>query len=325
MAQMNISVTRIISVAYCCLLLLIACSDDDQPSISPNVEKFLNEVLDLMEANAVNKATINWTDFRARVINIAGAAQTIAELEPAIAEALTMLADNHSFFQRPDGSGIFVGTIQCQGPTITTPQVPANVGYIKINAFSGTPEQSAALALNLQSQIKEQDSENLLGWIVDLRNNGGGNMWPMIAGIGPILGEGIAGYFAYGDDTKYPWSYNAGAAMSGGNTIVRVAQPYVLMKPWPKVAVLLNNGVASSGEAVAISFIGRLNTKRFGSPTCGLSTSNVGYPLSNGYTLILTTANLADRNGTMYGGLVQPDQTSSEATVIQDAIEWIAD
>ena len=28
-----------------------------------------------------------------------------------------------------------------------------------------------------------------------LRGNGGGNMWPMIAGVGPLLGEGPLGYF----------------------------------------------------------------------------------------------------------------------------------
>ena len=31
------------------------------------------------------------------------------------------------------------------------------------------------------------------GWMVDLRGNGGGNMWPMRAGIGFALGEGVAG------------------------------------------------------------------------------------------------------------------------------------
>lgn len=201
--------------------------------------------------------------------------------------------------------------------------MPANIGYIKVNAFSGTAEQAAALAVSLQGQIKAQDSEDLIGWIVDLRNNGGGNMWPMITGIGPILGEGIAGYFASPDGAKTPWTYSAGASMAGGNTIISVAQPYVLINSAPKVAVLLDNGVASSGEVVAISFIGRPNTKSFGSATCGLSTANAAYPLSNGYTLILTTAKLADRNGTVYGVPVQPDQVSTNATIVQDAVAWL--
>ena len=33
----------------------------------------------------------------------------------------------------------------------------------------------------------------------DLRGNIGGNMWPMIAGVGPILGDGIIGWIVYYD------------------------------------------------------------------------------------------------------------------------------
>lgn len=113
MSLINVSVAFISRMLfYGCSILLISCSsDDDPPAIAPDVENFLNEVLDIMEVNAVNRTTINWSDFRARVFNIAGGAQTLDDLDPAMTAALTMLADNHSFFKRPDGSGIFVGTI----------------------------------------------------------------------------------------------------------------------------------------------------------------------------------------------------------------------
>jgi hypothetical protein len=68
------------------------------------------------------------------------------------------------------------------------------------------------------------------------------------------------------------------------------------IKANPKVAVLIDNAVVSSGEAIAISFIGRENTKSFGSATCGKSTGNVQYNLSYNRTLVLTTVFLADRN-----------------------------
>ena len=31
--------------------------------------------------------------------------------------------------------------------------------------------------------------------MIDLRPNTGDNCWPMLAGIGPLLGEGVCGYF----------------------------------------------------------------------------------------------------------------------------------
>ncbi len=47
----------------------------------------------------------------------------------------------------------------------------------------------------LQREIKELDQNEIDNWIIDLRGNTGGNMYPMYLGLSPILGEGIGGYF----------------------------------------------------------------------------------------------------------------------------------
>jgi carboxyl-terminal processing protease len=314
---------------YCCFpFLIVTCSSDDNSntlSISPVAKNFLNEVLDIMEANSINKTKIDWKDFRRKVFSAAGGAQDVVATYPGIAKALTMLEDNHSFFMKPDGSAIFVGTIQCEAQPFSTPVVPANIGYVKVNSFSGSQTEANALAADLQDKIKSQDSQDILGWIVDLRGNGGGNMWPMVAGIGPILGEGVAGYFMYPDGIEYAWSYLNGASMTNGNTITQVPNAYELINPSPKVAVLIDKGVASSGEVMAISFIGRPNTRTFGSATCGLSSSNSTFNLSNNHILYLTTSYLGDRNKVAYGIPVEPDQVSSPDTIIQDAVNWIGD
>lgn len=276
-----------------------------------------------MENNSINKKKIDWNDFRTKVFAEAPAAQTIEDTYPAIARALSLLGDNHSSFVRADGGILSSGTIQCQRENVGAPSLPENIGYVKINSFSGSEAQGVAFAEDIQNKIKNQDSGDIIGWIVDLRDNGGGNMWPMLAGIGPILGEGIAGYFVDPDGVEYPWSYEAGASKSGTSTVVQVTAAYTLLMDNPKVAVLLDNGIASSGEVMAISFIGRSNTKSFGASTCGLSTANAAYNLSNNCKLILTVADLADRNKKTYGVPIQPDQASTTATIIQDAVEWI--
>ena len=99
---------------------------------------------------------------------------------------------------------------------------------------------------------------------------------------------------------------------------------YVLMTRAPRVAVLTDALVASSGEAVAVSFRGRPNTRSFGGATCGLSTANSGFRLSDGATLQLTTALMADRNRAAYGVPIVPDETvSSDGEVVQRAIAWL--
>jgi C-terminal processing protease CtpA/Prc len=91
----------------------------------------------------------------------------------------------------------------------------------------------------------------------------------------------------------------------------------------PKVAVLINQAVASSGEALAISFIGRPNSRTFGTSTCGLSTSNQSFNLRDGYTLFLTTAFLADRNENIFGRAVIPEQEVNTENLIRTAVDYL--
>jgi len=175
----------------------------------------------------------------------------------------------------------------------------------------------------IQAQIRSRDAANLAGWIVDVRSNRGGNMWPMVAGVGAVLGEGVAGYFVPPSGAPTAWSYQAGAALSGTSEIVRTSQPYVLRAAAPRVAVLTDNFVASSGEAVVVSFRARANTRSFGAATCGQSTANAPFRLSDGATLQLTTALMADRNRTAYGGSIAPDEALSDTDVVPRAIAWL--
>lgn len=86
----------------------------------------------------------------------------------------------------------------------------------------------------------------------------------------------------------------------------RVDKPYRLRHDAPKVAVLIDNGTASSGEAVLIAFQRRPDTRTFGNATCGLSTANQEYMLSDGASLFLTEAMMADRTKFLYGAQIMP-------------------
>ena len=315
------------------IILVLGCHEDDPPS----GEMFLNQMLNIMENNSIHKHTIDWSDFRGKVFARVPGARTIKDAEPGILLALKMLGDNHSFIVKPDGSTFRYDTLslRCNSEVFLKPAMPANVGYVKVNGtdyitnlavVDSFSAEAVAFSKEIQEQIKSHDNANIVGWIVDLRNNWGGNMWPMLAGIGPVLGEGIAGYSIDADSVATWWGYKDGAAVSserGGIVRTNVTDPYELIVSNPKVAVLLDKGVASSGEAMAISFIGRANTRSFGSPTCGLSTSNRQFVLLGGYTLGLTTAYQADRNKSKYGIPIVPDQISSNESIIQDAINWI--
>ena len=293
-----------------------------QPSV--DVTAYLNNIIELMRTNSINRLTIDWQAFRSDVFREAGAAQTIADLNPAIRLAITMLRDGHSSYRSAAGTTIFVAQRSCAAAPPVTLTTSSNIGTIRVTGFAGSGDPATAFARQIQDAIAAADRDNLIGWIVDLRSNGGGNMWPMIAGLGPLLSDGPLGYFINPLGAETPWEYRDGSALSGGFAITTVTPPYRLRRPQPRVAVLSNIGIASSGEAALIAFRLRPNTRSFGEATCGLSTANSTYPLGDGGTLTLTTAVMADRAKNRFGDRIPPDEVlTDQAQAIQRAIAWL--
>jgi carboxyl-terminal processing protease len=312
------------ATSFVTMLSALACSDAvGTGNASPGLQH-LTEVVGIMEANSVYRLTIDWKAFRDSVFKAAKGGRTLPDTYRGISVALSLLRDGHSQYRPVLGSTISAPINSCVSSGATTPVLPANIGYVRVGSFSGSSTAATDFAAGIQETIRTRDRADLVGWIVDLRGNGGGNMWPMVAGLGPILGEGIVGHFIGPTGSRQVWHYQAGASILDATTVVRVDPAYRLLRENPRVAVLVDNAVASSGEATFIAFRGRPDTRSFGAATCGLSTANQGFTLSNGATLILTTAIMADRNLNPYGGQVAPDYIgTSNADVEANAIGWL--
>ena len=323
---------RRLSIALLAVLLAqaAACggksSSPAGPSSSTSIgESYLREIIAIMQANSVNRLRIDWASFQSQVLAKAPNAATIPETFPAIQLALGLLDDHHSFYSRPnDAGGIGNPSFPagCGLPSVEDPVVPADVGYVRVAAFSGP--NSPGFASMIQDAIRARDAANLAGWIVDLRGNGGGNMWPMLAGVGPVLGNGTAGYFVLPAGALQPWGYGGGSVFLNGNLMMSAPAAYSLLRPDPRVAVLTDKRVASSGEAIAVAFRGRPNTRTFGTETCGVPTANSGYVLSDDARLLLTTGLDADRAQNVYNAPLPPDEVITDASaLVQRAIAWV--
>jgi carboxyl-terminal processing protease len=226
-------------------------------------------------------------------------------------------------------------TLQAAAFSIVVPptgrRLDERIGYLELPAILGSAEQVQAYAASAQRVIRELDEQGVDGWVVDLRRNTGGNMWPMLAAVGPILGEGELGAFVF-PESREPWAYRAGQALLGQHVLAQVDEPYDLKLPLPLVAVLLSRLTASSGELTALAFAGRPGARSFGEPTKGIPTVNDSTDLPNGAMLCLTIALGADRTGQTYDGPIAPDQlVSAEWTqygragdpVLQAAVAWL--
>ncbi len=308
-------------VFYILIVSLFTTCADSQ-NLSPVSKSYIDEVITLLQNHSINKNKINWEDFRNDVYRHAKGAKTIENTYPSINYAISKLEDHHSYFAANMVSQDTSDMLPL--PILLDEIVPENIGYIRIGFCMGDEQQTKNYINSVLDKIAKQDKTNLKGWIVDLRGNFGGNMWPMLVAAGPILGEGLLGYFFYPDNSFYTWNHKNGIVYDENGTWGQTTNPYRLKSPNPYVAILTDSITASSGEAVTIAFKGRSKTKSFGKPTFGVSTCNNIHMLSDGSRINLTVSVFADRNKTKYGHSVYPDVKCDENKTLEEAIKWIS-
>ncbi len=179
-------------VFYFLIVCLFTTCRDSQ-NLSVVSKSYIDEVITLLQNNSINKNKINWEDFRNDVYRHAKGSKTIENTYPSITYAISKLEDNHSYFAAnivsQDSSDL------APLPILHDEIVPENIGYIRLGFCMGNDDTKQKYIDTILYKIAKQDKENLNAWIVDLRGNFGGDMWTMLVAIGPILGEGILGYF----------------------------------------------------------------------------------------------------------------------------------
>lgn len=152
--------------------------------------------------------------------------------------------------------------------------------------------------------------------LIDLRLNGGGNLWPMLLGLHPLLGDGPAltsitpgGHTAtFGTSAASSW-INWG---SGPEPQFRWTDPPPQSAPPspPRIAVLIGPWTMSSGEALAIALAARPNVRLFGEPTAGLTTVTNQYRLTDGSLLTLPVSRMGSPDGIPVTGPISPHETA---------------
>ena len=287
-------------------------------AVSP--QQHVEQVLDVMVREAANATQIT-PEVRAQVLGLVGAARSIPDASPAIIAALQALDDFESHYQF---NGVLIGPSPepaCRSSLSEIPTLPATIAYVRLEGTGATPVTT--YAESVQRQIRVADRPGLAGWIVDLREDRGGNMWPMIAGLGPIFGERIIGWIVY-NNRDYEREYRNGAALSLDEPFAQVLSPYTLIQPDPKVAVLTAETTNSAGEAIAVFFKNRPNTRSFGVPTCGHHHLLQTFGLSGGGSLTLKVAHNADRLKRTYAGPLVPDEVApGQGEAVARAVAWI--
>lgn len=305
-------------------------------AVSKKASAFIREVISIAEKNSIVKDSVNWEKVRRDMLSLAGGAKTTRDCYPAIhylIRELNAKGDNHSGFYLPEFNARHKSE-NTDGRQPESKYLGNSTACIAVPGFSSVSKKlGEAFATKIQALIKTLDSSyTITTWIVDLRENTGGNMYPMIAGLGPILGDDTLGYFYLpGANETHPWYYSKGLSGCDGTALCRVKHPYSIRQQNPKIIVLSGSNTASSGEMTLVSFKGKANTTVVGSASAGYSTGNAGHTLRDGSVLNLCESYCTDRNHKAYQGPIQPDipvsQSDSEKTdqVLQHAIKLASD
>lgn len=273
----------------------------------------IDAAIEIVRSKALNASAIDWPAAIERYRIEGGNARSPAGVQMVITGMLNDLGDGHSFLMPPDQAREHSTTGHALAPPLVELRGDG-VGYVRMPAFSGINDaDQTAFAQGIADAVAKIADNAKHGWIVDLRDNGGGNMWPMLAGLRALLGDGEVGGFRDRDGKVERW--RAGDAVTGVTVRGDLSGA--------RVAVLIGPRTASSGEAVAVAFHGRPRTRSFGRATAGMANANSSHALPDGSLLLLTTAIDVDRNGVVFGKTVEPDETVDDAGAIDAASAWL--
>ncbi|MFC7519438.1 S41 family peptidase [Xanthomonas populi] len=172
-----------------------------------------------------------------------------------------------------------------------------------------------AYETSLTTALDQAAAQASCGWIVDLRHNTGGTMWPMVNRLHALLGNAALGSPVDAAGKQSPWRARSAQRSTASPDGLQTDRP---------VAVLIGPRTASAGEMVAISFRGRANTRSFGQPSASQTTGNRSVELPGGGVLAIASTYTQDRSGHRIDGRLQPDVVlDPQAEAAEAAAHWL--
>lgn len=196
---------------------------------------------------------------------------------------------------------------------IFTTKLPGDIAYIRIPTLNIWGDDIHTYTKTIQDSLLNILDKTTIGCIVDLRLNGGGNMYPMLAGLYPLLGNNTVMHITNPDSTvATTWFLKKGnlyAENIYGDKVPVTNVDYNSKENYDnlKVTVLIGPVTMSSGQATAVAFYKRKNTLFIGEPSAtGYATAKNYYPLPNNCFMNMSSGFISDREGELYPQVVNP-------------------
>ena len=303
------------------------------------IEKYLADALKQIQRVALYSADVDWEAVHAQARETVGQARTYAGTHRLLYRVLRQAGGDHSHMAlsyRPSGTGgpAAGAAGSTQADDSGSPPLPQGM-LVEGAAFLSLPRLSRrsggpALARRYISAgsrlVGTLATQQPRGWIVDLRENTGGSMWPMIAGVAGLLDRGALGQFILPDGRHRAWWLKRGRISLGHRPMARVrTRPH--RQDHAPLAILISARTASAGEAALVALQSQSPTRTFGTATAGMTTGNITHLLPDGTRLMISTCHYADSAGRLITGSIQPDEPADPGdndNALKQALAWIA-
>lgn len=292
-----------------------------------NIKTLLDGVVKKAKETSLYSATVNWDSLQKQIYAKAENAKITDDLQPAFEILLNGLRDHHgkvidarnykpvAWFtdyknkRYADNRKFDTETWKAVNDTALKFEyaiLKNKIGYLRIVGIAPNTDiekESKKIREAVMALAKQKTDK----WIVDLRYNGGGNMHPMMAGIAPLIGNGIVGSLTnLAHEKLFDWEIKDANFIYGGYQAVTLPDN-IKFKTMPPIAVLTSRWTVSSGEIVATAIKGRPGTRFFGEATGGYTTNNSWDIFGDEIILNISTGIFADRNGKTYEHYIPVD------------------
>ena len=266
--------------------------------------------------NGYYSSAEEWWEAKASAQDALRAAQSYEDTWPILREALSAAGGKHSRLITPmEEEEAREDPISL--PLVSTDSMEHGIVTLVIPEFTQGDKQAQEYAQIVLSWLREH--QDAAGVILDLRENRGGNLAPMICALSPLLPDGPLLGVRYANGQMNTMTL-ADGAFSGGSGMK--VESFKMPETIP-IAILTDEWTGSSGEAVLLAFRGLENVRSFGSPTAGYASTNTIFHLYDGTQIVLTVgADVALRTGEVFcEEPIPPDVLTGSPE--QDAAAWI--
>lgn len=288
------------------LAALSSCSLFDNQG-TPN--GYVKHCVRLLDSRALYADSPEWSAKKAEILAAAKDFTSMDEAHEAVREAAKVAGGKHSSLTEPVRD---TSSYEEAAPEVKL--LGQNILHIVLPAHMGVKVSDSLFVYTVLNFLREHADAR--GVVLDLRDNRGGNMYPMIAAVSPLIPDGDVLRFKSRTRTSpVPLDY---VTRSQG-----LSQDGFKFPASTPVAILTNDWTASSGEATLLCFRGLDNVRTFGIPTAGYASGNTPYPLADGYSLVITESCDEARTGEVFcDDPIAPDVRTE--TPLEDAVSWIS-